>query len=105
MMAEKKDISKLPATKLREMALKIPGIDGVHGMNKQQLVEAIKAAQGKELEKPKKAKLDFDMSAMKKQIRMLKIERDEAISSKERAKLKEIREKIKRLKRLTRKAS
>jgi cell division protein FtsX len=104
-MAEKKDLSKMSATKLREMALKIPGIDGVHAMKKEQLVEAIKAAQGTEPEKPKKTKSDFDMSAIKKQIRMLKTERDEVISSRERAKLKDIRKKIKRLKRLTRKAS
>lgn len=106
-MAEKKekDISKLPVTKLREIALNIPEIDAVHGMSKQQLIEAIRAAQGIEPERPKEAESDIDISAVKKQIRRLKIERDEALTDKERLRLKEIRKRLKRLKRLTRIAS
>ena len=103
-MAEKKekDISKLSSTKLRGMALKIPEIDGVHGMTKQQLIEAIRAAHGIEPERPKEAEADIDISAVKKQIRRLKIERDGAITDKERLRLKEIRKRLKRLKRITR---
>jgi len=104
-MAEKKDITKLPVTKLREIALNIPDLEGVHGMTKQQLIEAIKAAQGIEQEKPQKAKLDIDISTVKKQIRMLKAERDQAINNRERTRLKEIRKTLKRLKRITRIAS
>lgn len=105
MEEKKKDISKLPATKLRGMAINIPGIEGVHGMTKQQLIEAIKAAQAIEPEKTKKAKIDIDVSAVKKQIRTLKVERDEAISNKEHARLRALRKKLKRLKRLTRAVS
>ena len=41
-----KDLEKLTATKLRELAMeKYPQIKGVHGMKKEELVEAIKAVE------------------------------------------------------------
>jgi protein-arginine kinase activator protein McsA len=104
-MGEKKDIAKLPATKLREIALKIPEIEGVYGMNKQQLIEAIKAAQGLREEESKKVKSQVDISLVKKQIRNLKAERNQAIANRDRTQLKEIRKKLKKLKRITRMAS
>jgi len=102
MTERKKDISKLPATKLREIALKIPGIEGVHGMSKQQLIEAIKAAQGITEEGTKREEIRQEISRLKKEIRELKVERDKAIAEKDKVRLREIRKKIKKLKRRTR---
>ena len=41
-----KPLDKMTVTELREIALEIPGITGVHGMKKPELLEAVKAAKG-----------------------------------------------------------
>lgn len=45
-----KDLEKMTVLKLREEALKYPQIQGVHGKNKEQLMDEISAALG--IEKP-----------------------------------------------------
>jgi len=62
---EEKPLDKMTAKELREVALEIPGIDGVHAMKKEQLLAAIKEARGIKDEEPvKKAK----KKAPKKQV-------------------------------------
>jgi len=43
---KEKPLEKMTAKELREMALEIEGIVGVHGMNKAELIAAIKEAKG-----------------------------------------------------------
>jgi len=116
-----KDLERLTATKLRELAMeKYPQIKGVHGMKKEELVEAIKAVEvelgirEKEEEKkaphpevkPKAKKKERKVWAIpdaKAQVNALKGEREGALASKDEKKLQEVRSKIKRLKRIMRK--
>ena len=41
-----KPLDKMTAKELREMAIGLPGITGAHGMNKPELISAIKQAKG-----------------------------------------------------------
>ena len=116
-----KDLEKLTVTKLRELALeRYPQIKGVHGMKKEELVEAIKAVElelgirEKEEEKKaphpevkhkakKKEKKVWAIPEAKTLVKDLKGEREGALASKDEKKLQEVRLKIKRLKRIMRK--
>ncbi len=48
-----KKLEKMTIKELREVALQIPGIQGVHGMNKEELISLLKKVYGIE-EKPRK---------------------------------------------------
>ena len=116
-----KDLEKLTVTKLRELAReRYPQIKGVHGMKKEELVEAIKAVEvelgirEKEEEKKaphpevkhkakKKEKKVWAIPEAKTLVKGLKGEREGAFASKDEKKLQEVRLKIKRLKRIMRK--
>ncbi len=43
---KEKPLDKMTAKELRELAINIPDISGVHGMNKDELVSAIKKSRG-----------------------------------------------------------
>ncbi len=107
---EDTNLEKMTATELREFALKnYPDITGVHAMKKEDLLAAIHQARGegvKEGEEEKKgAKPQIDKTELKKQIRLLKTKREELFKEKNRKALSRLRKKIKRLKRLTKKAA
>lgn len=115
-----KDLEKLTTTKLRELALeRYPQIKGVHGMKKEELVEAIKAVEIelgiRKKEEPKRAarpdlpgrarreKKLLSIAEAKTAVRKLKQERQAALESMDRKLLREVRKKIKLLKRHMRK--
>jgi hypothetical protein len=111
-MMEKKEkpLEKLTAKELRETALGIGGIDGVHGMKKEELIAAIRAAKGipePEGEKGKKVfvkkeKVIFTAAELKKRARELRLKREEALQQ-QNWKLAEIlRNQIRRTKKMTR---
>lgn len=107
---EEKDLEKMTATELREFALKnYPDIMGVHAMKKEELLLAIHKARGevvKEAKKKKKAvKVQIDKKELKKQIRLLKTERGKFLQENNKKALAKVRKKIKKLKRLTKKAA
>jgi protein-arginine kinase activator protein McsA len=56
MEKKKKPLEKMTAKELREMALGLPGIHGVHAMKKEELITAIRAAKGITEPEPKKEK-------------------------------------------------
>jgi hypothetical protein len=115
------DLEKLTTTKLRELALeKYPQITGVHGMKKEALIEAIKAAEvelgvrEKEEEKKgshpevkhrakKREKKIWAIPEAKTMVKGLKGEREGALTSKDTRKLERVRSRIKKLKRIMRK--
>ncbi len=105
------DLEKMTATELREYALENhPDIIGVHAMKKEDLVVAIKKARGeevKEVTKKKKAvgKVKLDKKAMKEKIRMLKVEKEKALQAKDRKTLVRLRKRIKKYKRMTKRAA
>jgi len=104
------ELEKMTAPELREYALKNhPDITGVHAMKKEELIAAIRKARGevvKEIKKKKvKAKIKVEKKELKQRIRVLKAEREKLIQARDKKALAGLRKKIKRLKRLTKKAA
>ncbi|MGH7847975.1 MAG: Rho termination factor N-terminal domain-containing protein [Candidatus Binatia bacterium] len=96
------ELRKMPLPKLRDLAKQTTDLEGVLGMKKEELVEAIAKAQG--ISFVPLAKDVQTISAIKQQIRSLQKQRDEMLAgNKDRAALKKTRRKIKVLKRQTRK--
>ena len=101
---ERADLEKMTATKLREYALeKHPGIQGVSGLKKEDLVEAIIAEEVRLGLRPKEEKRAAPAPAkvadLKAKVRALKADRDKVLAGKDGKALKAIRTKMKRLKR------
>jgi hypothetical protein len=88
---------------LREMAKDIPGITGVHGMKKDELIVEIKKAKGIKDEPIKKA--DASIADLKQKIRALKAQRREALEAKDKKKATIFKRRISRLKKKTRRAA
>jgi hypothetical protein len=103
------DLEKMTATELRDYALKNhPDITGVHSMKKEELVVAIKKARGEEVKETKKkkvkAKVKVEKKALKEKIRALKAEREKFLQAKDLKALARLRKKIKKYKRMTKRA-
>jgi len=101
--AKEKPLEKMTAKDLREVAKDIPEIAGVHGMNKAELISAIKKARG--IEDTTGGKRDASIRDVKKKIRALKVKRETALETRD-AKMAAIyRRRISRLKKKTRQAA
>ncbi|HCX90882.1 MAG: Rho termination protein [Deltaproteobacteria bacterium CG_4_9_14_3_um_filter_44_9] len=108
-----KDIEKLTVPELREEAKKYSEITGVHAMKKAELIEAIREASGKlKKEKPKKTEPKKDKKAtkekplkskadIKRELRALKPQKQKALENKDKKALKSLKNRIKKLKRMT----
>ena len=101
--AKEKPLEKMTVKELREMAKGIPGITGVHGMKKDDLIVAIKKAKGIKDEPIKKA--DASIAELKQKIKALKVQRQEALEAKDKKKATIFRRRISRLKKKTRRAA
>ena len=93
----------MTAKELREVALGIEGIVGVHAMNKSELVAAIKEAKGIEAEK--KRDKSGDVRSIKKKIKELRSQKETMKEAGEKDKVQMLRRKISRLKKKTRRAT
>lgn len=96
-----KPLEKMTAKELRELALTIEGIVGVHGMNKPELIEAIKEAKGIVDEGGRK----IDTGAIRKikaNIKVMQSDRDKAREEGDKAKVEIMRKRISRMKKKTR---
>lgn len=107
---EEKNLEKMTATELREYALQnYPEITGVHALKKEELLAAIHKIRGEVVKETKKkkvaAKVKVDKTELKKQIRLLKAERAKLLKEHKKKDLSKVRKKIKKLKRLTKKAA
>lgn len=100
---KEKPLDRMTAKELRETALKIPEITGVHGLNKAELLAAVKQARGIEDVKTKAS--DVSVREIKKKIFDLKAQQAEAQENKNPEKAKILRRRISRLKKKTRKAA
>ena len=78
---KEKPLEKMTVTDLRDMAKDMPGIAGVHGMKKDDLIVAIKEAKGIKDEPVKKA--DTTVGEIKKQIKAIKAQRQGALEAKD----------------------
>jgi hypothetical protein len=101
--AKEKPLEKMTATELREVAKEIPEITGVHGMNKAELISAVKKSRGI-AEEPGRKK-DSSVREIKKQIRELKTRREEALRADDRKMVDIYRRRISKLKKKTRRAA
>jgi hypothetical protein len=100
---KKKPLEKMTVKDLREMAKDMPGIAGVHGMKKEELIVAIKEVKGIKNEPVKKA--DASIGDIKKQIKAVKAQRQGALEAKD-IKMDTIyKRRISRLKKKSRKAA
>jgi hypothetical protein len=100
---KEKPLERMTAKELREVALEIPEITGVHGMNKAELLASVKRARGIVDEKTKKS--DISMREIKKKIQDLKVLKAQAHEGKDKAKVGILRRRISRLKKRTRRAA
>jgi hypothetical protein len=101
---KEKPLDKMTAKELREIALKIPEITGAHGMNKAELLAAVKEARGI-VDEAKKKKTDVKVRDIKEKIQALKRQKAEAHEQGDKAKATVLRRRISRLKKKTRRAA
>ena len=101
--AKEKPLEKMTAKELRELAMTIPEITGVHGMNKIELISAIKKVKGIEEVAPKKD--TSSVRDLKKKIKKLKAEREKLLENNELEKAAIFRRRIIRLKKRSRRAA
>ena len=78
-----KTLSKMTVSKLREEALKFDDLEGVHGMEKPQLIEILKEKYGIVEEHLESESLINKKHALKEKIRKLKVEKEQAIANKD----------------------
>jgi len=102
-MEMKKPLDKMTVKELREVALELPQITGVHGMNKADLLLAVKKAKG--IEDTPVKKVSKTVGEVKRQIRNFKKMRAAALKEKN-AKMATIyKRRISRLKKKSRRVA
>jgi protein-arginine kinase activator protein McsA len=113
MEKKEKPLEKMTAKELREMALGLPGIAGVHAMKKEELLVAIRNAKGlpePELKKEKKAgakkeKVILTVAQLKQKMKELRAKREEILQQRNFEMAQILRKRIIRLKKQTRRAA
>jgi hypothetical protein len=101
--AKGKPLEKMTVKELREVAKEMPGITGVHGMKKEELIVAIQDAKG--IKPPPVKKADATIGVLKKKIKALKVERQAALQAKDKKMATIYKRRISRLKKKTRRAA
>ena len=102
--AKEKPLDKMTATELRAVAIEMPEITGASGMNKTELVKAIKKAKGIE-GAAKKREAKVSIRELKEKIRELKKKREAFLAADDKKMADIYRRRISRLKKKTRKAA
>ena len=108
-----KPLEKMTAKELREMAMGMPGIHGVHAMKKEELVAAIRKSKGIAEPEPKKEKhiiakkekVILTASQLKQKVKELRAKRDEILQQRNWKTAEILRKRISRLKKMTRRAA
>ena len=95
-----KPLEKMTATELRTLAMEIPGITGVHGMNKNELISEIKTSRGISEDSVKKS--SGKVRGLKEKIRALKAKRNGFLNADDTKMAALYRKRIIRLKKKTR---
>lgn len=102
-VAKEKPLDKMTAKELREMGLSLGGITGVHALNKNELIAAIKEVKGIVEEKTKKT--GVDVRGLKLSIKALKEKRQQAKEADNNKLADAFRRRISNLKKKTRRAA
>jgi hypothetical protein len=101
---KEKPLERMTAKELREYALTLGEIVGVHGMNKEELVGAIKEFKG--ITDEAKAVKTVNVRELKEKVNLLRQTKVEAVAADEgRAKINILRKRINRMKKRTRKTA
>ena len=100
---KEKPLEKMTAKELREVGKQISEITGVYGMNKAELVSAIKKARGITEDLPKKS--DSSVREIKKKIKALKAVREATLNENYHKMAEIYRRRINKLKKKTRRAA
>ena len=101
---KEKPLDKMTATELRKYALELGEISGVHGMNKEELLGAIKKVQG--IKEAGKAVEALSVRDLKEKARQLRAKKLEAIAAgAPRKQVDILRKKANRLKKRTHQAA
>ena len=108
--ASEKALDKMTVKELREVAAGIPEITGVHGMKKDELLDAIKKARVIEDEKPEagpkpKKTGGGEEMPVKERIRAFKTKRTDALAAGDKKAANILRRRINRLKKKSRRAA
>jgi hypothetical protein len=102
--AKEKPLEKMTAKELREVAITLSEITGAHGMNKAELINAIKLAKGIEIVASGK-KTSSEVREIKKKIREFKAKRETLLESNDNKMAAVYKRRIIKLKKKTRKAA
>ena len=113
MEKKEKSLEKMTAKELREMALGLSGIQGVHAMKKEELITAIRAAKGIAEPEPekekhivaKKEKVVLTVPQLKQKVKELRVKRQELLQEKNLKMAEILRRRVSRLKKKTRRAA
>ena len=113
MEKKEKPLEKMTAKELREMALGLPGIHGVHAMKKEELITAIRTAKGITEPEPKREKKVFvkkekvilTVAQLKQKVKELRAKREELLQQKNVKMAEILRKRISRLKKKTRRTA
>jgi hypothetical protein len=103
----------MTAKELREMAMGLPGVHGVHAMKKEELIVAIRAAKGITEPEPKKEKriiakkekVVLTVAQLKQKVKELRAKREELLQQRNLKMAEIFRKRISRLKKRTRRAA
>jgi len=101
--AKEKPLEKMTAKELREVAGEIAEITGAHGMNKDELVSAIKKSRG--IAETTTRKKSANIRQMKQSIQALKGKRADALAAKDAKQATILKRRISRLKKQIRRAA
>ncbi len=113
MEKKEKPLEKLTAKELREMAMGLPGVHGVHAMKKEELIASIRKAKGMTEPEPKKEKkivvkkekVILTTAQLKQKVKELRAKREETLQERNWKKAEILRRRISRLKKKTRRAT
>ncbi len=105
MEKKEKPLEKMTAKELREMALGLPGIQGVHAMKKEELLSAIRAAKGITEPLPREEKAVLTVAQLKEKMKELRAKREEFIQQRNWRMAEILKKRISRLKKKTRRAA
>jgi hypothetical protein len=104
----------MTAKELREMAMGLPGVHGVHAMKKEELIAAVRAAKGitepeprkeKHVVVAKKEKVILSIAQLKQKMKELRTKREELLQQRNWKMSEILRKRISRLKKKTRRAA
>ena len=100
---KEKPLDKMTVKELRDLALEIPEISGVHGKNKDELLSEIKAVRGIADEPGRKK--SKSVRELKAKIKAVKLQRENALGEEDARMAKIYRRRLSRLKKKSRRAA